>query len=138
MTKSQSRVGLCPELASTYIEDIYIYTRHLSMPCSSLPQPKQENASQPCTFFTLSLQSGVQLYNSALWKSWEYPTQATSSSGSSRRTGALNFCPLAAVVTSIFSFGKLNNSVEMKFETLYKRPKPFFIHSNIVAIKTME
>lgn len=106
------------------------------MSCSSLPWLKKENASQPWTVFarlSAILDTIVQL---SVVEILGVPNP-TSSSGGSRRTGALTFCPLAAVVISIFSFGKLNNSVEKKFETFYKGHKQFFIHSKIVATRTM-
>lgn len=53
-------------------------------------------------------------------------------------TGALIFCSLAAIIIHIFSFGKLNNFVEVKFEACYKEPEQFFMSCNIGAIKTTD
>lgn len=52
-------------------------------------------------------------------------------------TGAL-ICSLVAIVIHVFSFERLNNFVEVKFEACYKEPEQSFINCNVGAIKTMD
>jgi len=53
-----------------------------------------------------------------------------------KATGALIFYSLAAIVIRIFSFGKPNSYVEVKFEACYKELELSFINYNTGATET--
>lgn len=74
------------------------------MSCSSLPQLKQDKASQPWTFSTLVSPVWGTIVQLSIVEILGVPSPSNFLPVDV--TGALTFCPLAAVVIHIFSFGK--------------------------------
>lgn len=96
----------------------------------------QEHFSQSCAFSTLVSPMGGTIVQLSIVEILGIPDSTNFLPVEA--TGTLIFCSFAAIVIHIFSVGKLNSLVEVKFEDCCKEPEQSFINCYTGASKTTD